>query len=227
MKTQKKTTKNKKQKAGGIISMVIILLIGFAAGWLVTAYADRAGGADTGSGAFLIRLLYLVFCIYLAFFLQGAVHEAGHLICGLLSGYGFASYRIGSLMWIKQDGKIRFKRFSIAGTGGQCLMTPPELTEEGMRQALEQAHGPEIAEYAGTLLVARSGEVERWVEHFLQAEGEGAEALQVAALTAISRNRMERRADSPFTDEYVRGLEGRTWASSYVMMTYNRLRLLV
>ena len=98
MKTQKKTTKNKKQKAGGIISMVIILLIGFAAGWLVTAYADRAGGADTESGAFLIRLLYLVFCIYLAFFLQGAVHEAGHLICGLLSGYGFASYRIGSLM---------------------------------------------------------------------------------------------------------------------------------
>mgnify|MGYP005776069693 FL=1 len=57
MKTQKKTTKNKKQKAGGIISMVIILLIGFAAGWLVTAYADRAGGADTESGAFLIRLL--------------------------------------------------------------------------------------------------------------------------------------------------------------------------
>ena len=109
-----------------------------------------------------------------------------------------------------------------------CFLWPTDrLTEEGMRQALEQAHGPEIAEYAGTLLVARSGEVERWVEHFLQAEGEGAEALQVAALTAISRNRMERRADSPFTDEYVRGLESRTWASSYVMMTYNRLRLLV
>ena len=141
MKTQKKTTKNKKQKAGGIISMVIILLIGFAAGWLVTAYADRAGGADTESGAFLIRLLYLVFCIYLAFFQQGAVHEAGHLICGLLSGYGFASYRIGSLMWIKQYGKVRFKRFSIAGTGGQCLMTPPELTEEGMPYVLYNLGG--------------------------------------------------------------------------------------
>ena len=141
MKTQKKTTKNKKQKAGGIISMVIILLIGFAAGWLVTAYADRAGGADTESGAFLIRHLYLVFCIYLAFCQQGAVHEAGHLICGLLSGYGFASYRIGSLMWIKQDGKVRFKRFSIAGTGGQCLMTPPELTEEGMPYVLYNLGG--------------------------------------------------------------------------------------
>ena len=109
-----------------------------------------------------------------------------------------------------------------------CFLWPTEgLTEEKMRQLLGQAYGQEIAEYAGTLLVARSGEVERWVGDFLQAEGEGAEALQVAALTAISRNRMERKADSPFTDEYVRGLEGRRWASSYVMITYNRLRLLV
>src|SRR5699024_8670727 len=58
-----------------------------------------------------------------------------------LSGYGFASYRIGSLMWIKQDGKVRFKRFSIAGTGGQCLMTPPELTEEGMPYVLYNLGG--------------------------------------------------------------------------------------
>ena len=33
---------------------------------------------------------------------------------------------------IRQEGKICFKRFSLAGTGGQCLMTPPELTENGM-----------------------------------------------------------------------------------------------
>ena len=109
-----------------------------------------------------------------------------------------------------------------------CFLWPVEgLTEERMRQLLGQGHSLEIAEYAGTLLVARSGEVERWVGDFLQAEGEGAEALQVAALTAISRNRMERKGDSPFTEEYVRGLEGRCWASSYVVMIYNRLRLLV
>src|SRR5574344_975165 len=28
-------------------------------------------------------------------------------------------------MWIRLDEKIRFKRFSLAGTAGQCLMEPP------------------------------------------------------------------------------------------------------
>ena len=57
------------------------------------------------------------------------VHEAGHLIFGLMSGYGFSSFRIGSLMWVKQDGKIRLRRFSLAGTGGQCLMVPKGESE--------------------------------------------------------------------------------------------------
>ena len=30
-------------------------------------------------------------------------------------------------MWLKKDGKIKFKKFSLAGTGGQCLMVPPEI----------------------------------------------------------------------------------------------------
>jgi len=32
-------------------------------------------------------------------------------------------------MWLKKDGGIRFARLKIAGTGGQCLMGPPDLTE--------------------------------------------------------------------------------------------------
>lgn len=57
------------------------------------------------------------------------VHEAGHLIFGLMSGYGFSSFRIGSMMWVKQNGKIMLRRFSLAGTGGQCLMTPKGKSE--------------------------------------------------------------------------------------------------
>ena len=58
-----------------------------------------------------------------------ALHEAGHLIFGLLSGYSFSSYRIGGFMWVKQEGKIRFRRYSLVGTGGQCLMIPPEKAD--------------------------------------------------------------------------------------------------
>lgn len=52
-------------------------------------------------------------------------HEAGHLIFGLMSGYKFVSFRIFNLTIIRKDGKFGIKWFSIAGTGGQCLLLPP------------------------------------------------------------------------------------------------------
>jgi hypothetical protein len=32
-------------------------------------------------------------------------------------------------MWMKADGKIKFRRMSVAGTGGQCLMCPPDMVD--------------------------------------------------------------------------------------------------
>ena len=60
-----------------------------------------------------------------------AVHELGHLIFGLATGYKFSSFRIMSFMWIKDGEKIKFKRMKILGTEGQCLMSPPDLDSEG------------------------------------------------------------------------------------------------
>ena len=64
-----------------------------------------------------------------AYFIQMVIHEAGHLVFGLFTGYKFLSFRIGSLMLIKDGEKFSFRRFSIAGTGGQCLMAPPDMTD--------------------------------------------------------------------------------------------------
>lgn len=66
---------------------------------------------------------------YVCIFLHTIIHEAGHLIFGLISGYQFSSFRIFSFMWLKEEGTIRLRRLSIAGTGGQCLMTPPEMKD--------------------------------------------------------------------------------------------------
>lgn len=68
------------------------------------------------------------FVLFLAvFYLHTILHEAGHLLCGLATGYGFVSFRIGSFMWEKgADGRVRRCRYALAGTGGQCLMSPPE-----------------------------------------------------------------------------------------------------
>lgn len=73
-------------------------------------------------GIFLMSILLLL----LALFLQVILHEGGHLVFGLATGYRFVSFRIFNLTFIRKDNKLCIKRFSIAGTGGQCLLVPPE-----------------------------------------------------------------------------------------------------
>ncbi|MDP3448665.1 MAG: hypothetical protein Q8S22_11490 [Eubacteriales bacterium] len=77
----------------------------------------------------VLILLSLLLLLFLAVFLQIILHETGHLVCGLLTGYRFSSFRIGSWMLIKESGRLRLKTLSIAGTGGQCLLLPPEWSE--------------------------------------------------------------------------------------------------
>lgn len=61
--------------------------------------------------------------------LQVLIHETGHLLGGLSSGYRFVSFRIGNRMVVKEQGRWSFKRFSIEGTAGQCLLEPPSTPD--------------------------------------------------------------------------------------------------
>ena len=65
-------------------------------------------------------------------YVQLIIHELGHLIFGLLSGYKFSSFRIGNLMLLKTGGKLKIKKLKIAGTAGQCLMSPPDMKDNKM-----------------------------------------------------------------------------------------------
>lgn len=80
-------------------------------------------------GASIVQMGFLLLGVYLMLLLQIVIHEAGHLVFGLLSGYRFSSFRVGSLMCVKERGRLRFKRLALAGTGGQCLMSPPDLVD--------------------------------------------------------------------------------------------------
>jgi len=92
------------------------ILAGGAMGWCVASRAES-----------ITDLLLAFAFLFAAYWAQIILHEAGHLLAGLLTGYRFVSFRIGSLMLIKQGGRLRFARFSLAGTGGQCLLAPPPL----------------------------------------------------------------------------------------------------
>lgn len=76
-----------------------------------------------------IRICMMLVFLYLAFMIHIVLHEAGHLIFGLMSGYQFSSFRIESHMLMKENGKLVHRKIKIAGTGGQCLMVPPEMVD--------------------------------------------------------------------------------------------------
>lgn len=123
------------------LKLVGMFLVGILLGVMVSG-AGIALFTDMTLAAFFGKLFrlhiaevigfpLLFICFFLiTLFLQVALHEAGHLICGLASGYRFVSFRIFNFTWIRKDGKWVLKRFSVAGTGGQCLLAPPDRPEE-------------------------------------------------------------------------------------------------
>lgn len=123
------------------LKLVGMFLVGILLGVMVSG-AGIALFTDMTLAAFFGKLFrlhiaevigfpLLFICFFLiTLFLQVTLHEAGHLICGLASGYRFVSFRIFNFTWIRKDGKWVLKRFSVAGTGGQCLLAPPDRPEE-------------------------------------------------------------------------------------------------
>ena len=61
--------------------------------------------------------------------LQFTLHEVGHLLFGLASGFKFSSIRIYKYALVKDHCGFHIKKFNIQGTGGQCIMTLPEDTD--------------------------------------------------------------------------------------------------
>ena len=105
-------SKAKKQQTQ-VLGIVLYMLIGAACGILIISYMEKL--AEAGLPAIrLLMFIPLMLSIYAAFLLQTVIHEAGHLVFGLATGYRFVSFRVFSWMWIKKDGKLHFKRMSLA-----------------------------------------------------------------------------------------------------------------
>lgn len=121
--------KKKKNSWKNYIATGGFILLGAVCGYLMAGYLDKKVSETSSAGNEIGSLLLLFLGMYLAIMLQMIIHEAGHLVFGLLSGYRFSSFRIMSFMWVKEGGKMKFRRLSIAGTGGQCLMAPPDFKD--------------------------------------------------------------------------------------------------
>ena len=110
------------------IGMAFMMLIGAMCGFIMVWYIDKSS-ADTPLYQEILSLVGLFLGMYVALFFHMIVHEAGHLVFGLMTGYKFCSFRVAYFMWLKENGKLKLKRLTLAGTGGQCLMTPPDMKD--------------------------------------------------------------------------------------------------
>ena len=109
------------KKNKNIIMFIIYTLIGAGSGFLIASYINKHNYS-------FVQLLYAFVWLTIGYLVGIIIHECGHLVTGSKTGYEFVSFRVGSITWIKEDGKLKRKKFSIAGTGGQCIMMPPELS---------------------------------------------------------------------------------------------------
>ena len=89
---------------------------------------------DIGEMLYIFSCAFIV--IYLIIIIHIYVHETGHMIGGLITGYKFHSIRYGSFMIMKTEKGLKLCRFTLAGTGGQCLMLPPETDNDDFPVAL-------------------------------------------------------------------------------------------
>ncbi len=120
--------KIKKRLSGAVPGLLILALfafLGFAVGYFAADASEESGMSP------VVATCICIVALVVSMYLHIVLHEGGHLIMGLASGYRFVSFRIGSFIWLRQGETIVRKKFSIPGTAGQCLLDPPDLDEKG------------------------------------------------------------------------------------------------
>ena len=110
---------------GALIGLICIIpIIVFGTGESFSTVANKIFGHD--ALPYLTKAAMTIILICVACFLQLIIHEGGHLVAGLLTGYRFVSFRVLNWLLIRKDDRLQWRNFELAGTGGQCLLAPPD-----------------------------------------------------------------------------------------------------
>ena len=148
--------KEMKRNSRQWIGILLYMLIGASSGILFLRFLEQHKDEEWSIVNILLLFGVVVLVLYGSIMIQIIIHEAGHMIFGLAAGYRFNSFRIFGWMWLKKDGKLQFKHLSLAGTGGQCLMAPPELRDGKMPVLLYNFGGAIMNLIASAVFVALS-----------------------------------------------------------------------
>lgn len=120
-----------------ILKLILHLIIGACIGLIIVvpiiAIQEGESLTTVARGIFnkfslqdVAFIVWTLICVLIAFVLNIVLHEGGHLVAGLLTGYRFVSFRFLNWTLIRQGGRLHWRNYELAGTGGQCLMAPPD-----------------------------------------------------------------------------------------------------
>lgn len=123
MTATKQKPKKVKQKKNWK-ALLMTFGIGVTIGLMLVSWVfpmDTFGGYWIALGVFILTMLLAV-----------PLHEAGHLVFGLLTGYRLQSFAL--IRWQivrRQDGTWKMAPWVLPGAMGQCVMRPPEWPQDG------------------------------------------------------------------------------------------------
>ena len=116
----------KTKKGRSLLYLIFNMMLYLVLGALFGLWFSFSAGVRGGFGANPASLALLLVSFYVGILPQTVFHEAGHMVFGLLTGYGFVSFRVLRWTWVRQDGKLTVRKYTLPGTLGQCLLSPPK-----------------------------------------------------------------------------------------------------
>ena len=105
-----------------------ILALAFFAGWFGFSYINQVSGGVTMSNTWIFSVIAMsLIAVIVGMIINIILHEFGHLLGGLLTGWRFVYFGIFNLLFIKEDGKVVRKTAQFQDAAGICRMAPPEM----------------------------------------------------------------------------------------------------
>lgn len=86
-----------KKASRGLLEIILAAGVGFGIGYLSNHFFPEMSAYQI-----FFALPAIIFFTLLGYFIHIFLHEAGHLVFGLLSGYQFSSFRVGNAVLFKK-----------------------------------------------------------------------------------------------------------------------------
>lgn len=113
-----------------IFGACMVIFIGLAIGQACTTVFNKFYKNHIYSEnpfVMIIKILGVIIIVLISYWIHIILHEFGHLIGGTLSGYTLISFRIFSIVLVRENKKTKIKKYSVVDTVGECVMMPPEI----------------------------------------------------------------------------------------------------